>query len=270
MRDGWGVLNLARRSDEDLLEAFTAGSVCFANEGLSDWMAAQDSAAILDLATDLGLAYAPVPRVMPLAPDIPWTFRPSGSSLSGRGIVNLAGLWAGPLAGRILSDLGQPLTHLTTPARQPESSPPWARSFDSWLRQGQACLVIDDLRDDIAHEILSKAQVVITGARLQGLVRAGIAPRPDQLWVQITAYGSTGRAAQRIGYGDDVGAAAGGLFWDKDGKPRFQGDAFPDPLTGVLSALAVLEAQRQGLGGVIAINLFDVAAWSLTERGLPR
>ena len=266
-RDGWAVLNLARESDLELLPAFTQGQVTTDDaQGLERWAAMAGKDEALRDALDLGLAFAVLPSG-PQKVNRPIRYSPSGVALSKGGVVNLSGLWAGPLAGRILSDAGSEVTILSAQNRLEPPKPVWACRFDALMRHGQTELRVPRLSDPVAVAALERAQVIITSSRSESLARAGITPRPDQLWLQITAYGATGMQARRIGYGDDVAVAAGGAIWAEDGTPRFQGDAFPDPLTGMLGALGVLRAQRNGEGGVVAVNLHDSAAWALGPLG---
>ena len=52
--------------------------------------------------------------------------------------------------------------------------------------------------------------------------------------VSITAFG---RDSNRIGFGDDVAAAAGLVALDDAGDPVFCGDAIADPLTGLTAVV---------------------------------
>lgn len=266
-RDGWGVLNLARESDLELLHAFTQGHVMTDEaDRLDRWAALSAKDEALRDAVDLGLAFAVLPVGPPMV-QTPIRYAPSGVALKAGGVVNLSGLWAGPLAGRILADAGIEVTVLSAQNRPELPQPAWAGRFAKIMRHRQAELRVPRLSHPVAVEALERAQVIITSSRPDSLARAGIAPRPDQLWLQITAYGAEGMQARRIGYGDDVGVAAGGAIWGEDGAPRFQGDAFPDPLTGMLGALGVLRAQQSGQGGVVSVNLHDCAAWALGGQG---
>jgi hypothetical protein len=62
--------------------------------------------------------------------------------------------------------------------------------------------------------------------------------------VAITAHGW---GSGRVGFGDDVAAAAGLVAWHPgDGEPRFAADAIADPVCGALAAHAALAAWRRG------------------------
>ncbi|MEC8346786.1 MAG: hypothetical protein VXZ70_02040, partial [Pseudomonadota bacterium] len=58
---------------------------------------------------------------------------------------------------------------------------------------------------------------------------------------------------------DDVAASAGLLHWDEQHQPAFVGDAVADPLTGVYSALAVLDAIARGDSGLLDFSMVNVA-----------
>jgi crotonobetainyl-CoA:carnitine CoA-transferase CaiB-like acyl-CoA transferase len=85
--------------------------------------------------------------------------------------------------------------------------------------------------------------VVVEGSRPRALRGFGLSAEEEvargATWISITA---AGRASDRVGFGDDVAAAAGLVAADHEGRPVFVGDAIADPLTGlVAAALAATE-----------------------------
>jgi crotonobetainyl-CoA:carnitine CoA-transferase CaiB-like acyl-CoA transferase len=77
------------------------------------------------------------------------------------------------------------------------------------------------------------------------------------IWVAISAYGRD--EGDRVGFGDDVAAAAG-LVVDDGAGPYPVGDAIADPLAGVTAAAAASVALRSGRGWLLDVSMRDVAA----------
>jgi crotonobetainyl-CoA:carnitine CoA-transferase CaiB-like acyl-CoA transferase len=104
---------------------------------------------------------------------------------------------------------------------------------------------------------VSNADIVIESTRPRALHQLGLDPAEIVAaakactWVSITAYG---RAHNRIGYGDDVAAAAGMLGTGD----VFAGDALADPLTGAHAAVAALAGTLTGRSAVLDIAMYDV------------
>jgi hypothetical protein len=80
--------------------------------------------------------------------------------------------------------------------------------------------------------------------------------------VSITACG---RDVDRVGFGDDVAAAAGLVAYDDHGRPAFCGDALADPITGLTAAVRALTAAR---GSLVDVSMAAVVAGTL-DPGAP-
>jgi crotonobetainyl-CoA:carnitine CoA-transferase CaiB-like acyl-CoA transferase len=63
----------------------------------------------------------------------------------------------------------------------------------------------------------------------------------------------------RVGLGDDA-AAAGGLVGEAEGGPVFLADAVADPVTGLVAAMAVVDAVTSGGRWLLDIALARVAS----------
>ncbi len=120
---------------------------------------------------------------------------------------------------------------------------------------------------------MAGADVVITGSRPRALEQLGLAlddrvgrGRP-RVWLSITGYGRSGPSGQRVAFGDDA-AVAGGLVARDDLGPCFCADAIADPLCGLASAVAVLDALEAGGTWVLDASMADIAG-GLAGPGLP-
>ena len=173
-------------------------------------------------------------------------------------VIDLSALWAGPLCGAVLAEMGASVTKVESLTRLDPtrtSTPEFFRrlngrkselSLDFASAEGRARL----------SDVFAGADVVITSARPRAFAALGLAPEavfaanPSLVWVAITGYGWTGAASERVGFGDDTAAAGGLVHRTPAGEPRFQGDALSDPVTGLAAALGALQALEDG-GGVL-------------------
>jgi crotonobetainyl-CoA:carnitine CoA-transferase CaiB-like acyl-CoA transferase len=155
-------------------------------------------------------------------------------------------------------------------AARPEPARQAAPVFFDQLNAGKESVVLDF--DNKSHRsrlrrLIEAADIVISSARPRALEQLELDPkdiirdRPALVWIAITAHGWHGTAGQRVGFGDDVAAAAGLVATGDDGRPAFMGDAIADPLTGLSAAAAALRARLQGAGG-----LYDISLRGCAER----
>ena len=101
---------------------------------------------------------------------------------------------------------------------------------------------------EMLRTLVAGADIVIEASRPRALRAWGVdaAAHTDRggTWVSITA---AGRGSDRVGFGDDVAAAAGLVAVDAHGAPVFAGDAIADPLTGVTAAALAASAVDGGV-----------------------
>ena len=246
--DGWLALNLAREDDRDLIPA-----LCEGGADLAAYASSQNAAALLGRAIELQLPAA-LPgesAALPLAP-LEMARVPEL-------VVDLSALWAGPLCAALLARAGARVVRIESLGR-PDPTAQGSPRLDALLSGGNERLPLD-LRTDpgraALHDLLARADVLVTSARPAALARLGLDPAhfPHLTWAAITAHGFTGPGALRVGFGDDCAVAGGLLHW-QNGQPRFMGDALADPLTGLEAARAVLAGQR----GLIDLAMARIAA----------
>ena len=89
-------------------------------------------------------------------------------------------------------------------------------------------------------------------------------------WNRRTAglYGRREPECEWVAFGDDA-AASSGLVAAMDalhGEPLFCGDAVADPLAGVQSAVAALDAWSRGDGVLLDISLAEATRYVLSQR----
>jgi crotonobetainyl-CoA:carnitine CoA-transferase CaiB-like acyl-CoA transferase len=176
-------------------------------------------------------------------------------------VVDLAGLWAGPLAASVLADAGARVVKVESTARPDGGRAGQSTVFDL-LNAGKRSVALDlrsaDGRDALLH-LVDRADVVVSAARARALAHLGLQPAStvgSRVWLSVTGYGL---GEDRVAFGDDA-AAAGGLVVRDERGPCFCADAVADPLAGLVGAAAVLDSLAVGQGGLIDVSMVGVAA----------
>ena len=265
--DGWLGLSLPRETDCDLVPALIGAPV---NEdpwdAVSHWArqcsiaAAEERALLLSLPA-CAVATEPVPASRP-AVDITLGAR---RTLSRRCpiVVDLSALWAGPLCAHLLGLAGARVIKVESRSR-PDGARRGPHDFYDLLHGGHESVVVDFHNSQgrrALAQLVASADVVIEASRPRALQRLGIDAADHvaagAIWVSITGYGRGN--PDRVGFGDDVAAAAG-LVVDDGVGPYPVGDAIADPLAGLTAAAAAATALRAGRGCLIDVSMRDVAA----------
>jgi hypothetical protein len=234
--DGWAAVSCARADDPLLLGALVGRTL----PGdpwpeVAGWLRAHSGAELAERAALLGVAAAPVaPRSAADLPDLP------PRSVAGLLVVDFSALWAGPLGTSLLAQAGARVVQVETPTRL-DGARRGNAAFHRLLRAGTRSVVLDPATAEgraALARLVEAADVVVEASRPRALAGWGLdaaaAVAAGTTWISITA---AGRASDRVGFGDDVAAAAGLIAPDVDGAPLFCGDALADPLTGLTAAV---------------------------------
>lgn len=208
--------------------------------------------------------------------------------LNGVRILDFTHVWAGPLATRILADLGADVIKVEAP---------WARGFanrpqgtttridpadDHWNRQGPTnklnrnkrglCL---DSKAAAGHEVLldlvRHVDVVIENFSARAMASMGLGwdalekANPDVIYVAMPGFGVSGPHRSFVAFGPSVEPMCGltSVMGYNPDEPRVTAMAVPDPCGGVTAAAAVVTAlhrrDRTGRGGFIELALQEAA-----------
>lgn len=271
--DGVLAVNMPRKSDWEFAPAWL-------ENGASSWteiaaaLEGMGSVSCLERARLLGLAVAPAHATA--SPKKPWfkTERLGAAKPPTLGalplVVDLSSLWAGPLCADLLGRLGARVIKVES-VRRPDGARAGAAEFYALLNGGKASVGLDFAkREDLSAltRLISSADVIIESARPRALRQLGIDAEvlvretPGLSWIALSAYGRDEPEANRIGFGDDCGAAGGlsRLLQEVSGQWLFCGDAIADPLTGIHAALLAWSSWKRGGGMLHAIALRDVVA----------
>ena len=194
--------------------------------------------------------------------------------LAGLKVVEFEGIGPGPLAGRMLADLGADVVAIVRPDKAALGDPdrPFA---DGPLRRGKRVVALDLKRAQAVSEALTMietADALIEGNRPGVMERLKLGPadcarrNPRLVYARMTGWGQDGPLARAAGHDLNYLALSGMLsLAARDGQapmapPTVLGDgggalglAF-----GVLAA--VFAAQRSGKGCVVDCSIIDVVA----------
>lgn len=260
--DGWLAVNLPRSEDRDTVPAWLETAPDHdvwpaVVQALPGWAMAD----ALERAILLHLPVARVGETIASWPELRLGWLGTGRVCR---VVDLSALWAGPLAGGLLAATGAAVVKVEGPGR-PDPTPLRTPGLDHRLNGAKRRRAMM-LTDPALQNLIADADILITSARPRALARARLTPaglfarNPRLLWIAITAHGWTGGGAERVGFGDDCAAAGGLLSWEGE-IPHFRGDALADPCTGLIAAVAALEAVRAGRAGLLDVSLAGCAAW---------
>ncbi|HBJ72993.1 MAG TPA: hypothetical protein DDY88_04625 [Actinobacteria bacterium] len=263
--DGYLALSLARDEDFEMLPALTTDASAGDWAAVDGWAASRSVHEAVERCRLLGLPAAVVGEVSNRElMRISSTASSSNRELKGMRVLDLSSLWAGPLCGNLLGLSGALVLRMESSGR-PDGGRSGLPLFDDLLHSGQPSVTFDPDSLELLHALVDTCDIVITSARPRGLASIELDPqrflasREHGVWVQLSAYGSTGPQADWVGFGDDTAMAAG-LVRRIDGTPIPVADALADPLAGIHAAVAAAAMTVRGGTHLIDIALADVAA----------
>ncbi len=255
---------LARRTAEEVQEAvYAAGGLAVAARTLGQWAAHPQGAEVArrPLLSLQRTGEGPV-RALPAA----------AAPAAGLRVLDLTRVIAGPVATRTLGLLGADVLRVDSPGL-PES-----QDAHNDTGFGKRSTVLDLARRAdraVFEELLSTADVVITGYRPGALDRYGLSAealaerRPGLVIGQLSAWGAYGPWGGRRGFDSLVQVACGiaAAEADAEGNPGALPAQALDHGTGYLLAAAVLRAvaEQHTAGGTYqaALALAQTAHWLL-------
>ena len=197
--------------------------------------------------------------------------------LTGLRVLDIATLFAGPLAATHLGDFGAEIVKVEHPAR-PDAARGHGPSRDGiglWYQTigRNKRSITADLSDPAGAEVLRRlvghADVLIENFRPGTLERWGLAPadllqrNPGLVVARVTAFGQTGPYAPRPGFGSLAEAMSGfaAVTGEPDGPPTLPPFGLADGIASLATAFAVLAAVRArdltGRGQVIDVSILE-------------
>lgn len=213
-----------------------------------------------------------------------------GGPLSGLTVLDLTRVWAGPLAARILGDLGADVVMVEAPwNRGPKVIPQTVATVTKvypndelgerhWNRNGhlnkyavnKRSLVLDLTKDEGAETFRTLANgidVVIENYSPRVMPQFGLsaddlqAINPDIINVTMPGYGRTGPARDWVAYGSCLDSHGGltMLTGYRDDNPWKGGIAWPDPIAGLHAVVSTLIAIWDRSAGLTRGQTVEVA-----------
>jgi alpha-methylacyl-CoA racemase len=194
--------------------------------------------------------------------------------LAGLRVVEFEGIGPGPLAGRMLADLGAEVVAVVRPDKAPLGDPDRPLS-ETPLRRKKRIVALNLKRPEELEEALTlieTADVLIEGNRPGVMERLGLGPaecakrNPRLVYGRMTGWGQDGPLAQVAGHDLNYLALSGILsLAARDGQPPGVPPTVLGDGGGALGlafgvVAAVFAAGRSGKGCVIDCSIVDIAA----------
>lgn len=194
--------------------------------------------------------------------------------LSGIRIVEFEGIGPGPLAGRMLADMGAEVTVIARP-QQGSIAAQLGGGGDNPLRRGKT-LVLLDLKQDAARAealaLVAQADALMEGNRPGVMERLKLGPadcaklNPRIVYGRMTGWGQSGPLAQAAGHDLNYVALTGMLALSAHRgerpivPPTVLGDAGGALSLAFGMVCAILEARSSGCGRVVDAAIVDAVA----------
>ncbi len=194
--------------------------------------------------------------------------------LSGIRIVEFEGIGPGPLAARMLADMGAEVTVIARP-QQGAVAAQLGGSGDNPLRRGKTVVLLD-LKQDAARAealaLVAQADALIEGNRPGVMERLGLGPvdcakaNPRIVYGRMTGWGQSGPLAQAAGHDLNYVALTGMLSLSAHRgerpivPPTVVGDAGGALGLAFGMVCAILEAKTSGQGRVVDAAIVDIVA----------
>jgi len=170
----------------------------------------------------------------------------------------------GALATSALADMGAEVIHVGRPPRGSRLEP---------VGRNKRSIAVDlksDAGRDIAHELASRADVVVEGFRPGVAERLGIdapslrALNPSLVYCSLSGYGQDGPYARWAGHDLNYQGVAGSVAFDVERRPEMPSGPWSDRTAGFLLQIAVLRGlfarEYHGVAEDYDVALVDATA----------
>ncbi len=226
-----------------------------------------------------------------------------GGALDGVRVLDLTRVWSGPLAGRILADLGAEVIHITGRvtvigadyppelakilAVFPDNDPgerPWNRtSSNNDFHRNKLGITLELNTPegiDIFKRLVKVSDVVLENYSPRVMPNFGLdypvltRINPAVILCSMPGYGATGPYRDWVSYGTNLDPASGlaSLMGYPGQEAHMSGNAYPDPAAALHAAGAILTAlfhqRRTGRGQYIDLSQAESATCLLGEAVL--
>ncbi len=202
--------------------------------------------------------------------------------LSGIRVLDLTRVFAGPVAGRVLVDLGADVVKVEPP--EGDITRDWGNrvagisTYFSQQNAGKRNVSVDlnvEGGPETVAELAAVADIVIENFRPGVLAKFGLdwpalsARNPRLIMASISGFGQDGPESQRAAFASVVHAETGVVDQDVDGTPQDVGFGAADVISGLHSVIGLLAALRvrdaEGHGQHLDIGMVDAMVFSSDE-----
>ena len=199
---------------------------------------------------------------------------PLNAPLTGVRIVEFEGIGPGPLAARMLADMGAEITVIARP-QQGAVAAQLGGTGENPMRRGKTVVLLD-LKQEAARlealALVAQADALIEGNRPGVMERLGLGPaecaqvNPRIVYGRMTGWGQSGPLAQAAGHDLNYVALTGMLSLSAHRgerpivPPTVVGDASGALGLAFGMVCAVLEARSSGQGRVVDAAIVDIVA----------
>ena len=208
---------------------------------------------------------------------------PPRGPLAGIRVLELATLFAGPLAATFLADYGADVTKIEHPSK-PDAARGHGPTKDGvglWWKvigRNKRMATLDLSKPagrDVLLRLAADADVVIENFRPGTLERWGLgwdalsAANPGLVHARVTGFGQVGPSARRPGFGTLAEAMSGfaALTGEPDGPPTLPPFGLADGIAALATAFAVMTALHArtatGRGQVVDLAIIEPILWLL-------
>ncbi|MDA8045751.1 MAG: CoA transferase [Actinomycetota bacterium] len=196
--------------------------------------------------------------------------------LLGVTVVDMSLWWAGPMAARILGDLGANVIRLErpTPPRDLATWPLSQRFVHAGVNRNKRSAVIDINTPEgalLSEQLITRADVFIQNFRPGVVDRMGIGPErmlginPRLVYASLSGYGTQGPKSQWGTYGtlSEAASSVRGLTHYPGERGMRLGDQLPDAVCGLAGTVAVMRGlrQREATGGGCSIDISQLETY---------
>jgi crotonobetainyl-CoA:carnitine CoA-transferase CaiB-like acyl-CoA transferase len=203
---------------------------------------------------------------------------PADGPLHGLRVLDLATIYAGPLAAQLLGDFGAEVVKVEHPTRPDglRGHGPQKDGVSLWwkmLARNKRTVGInfsDPAGADLLLRLAATADVVIESFRPGTMERWGLgydqlsARNPGLVLVRVSGFGQDGPYASRPGFGTLIEAMSGfaAMTGEPDGAPVLPPFGLADGIAGITAAMATLMAlyhrdARGGAGQVVDLSVLE-------------
>jgi benzylsuccinate CoA-transferase BbsF subunit len=202
--------------------------------------------------------------------------------LDGIRVANFGWIWAAPVLGHLMADMGAQVVRIESEARMDmmrrfgvslRNVPAQTFNFHN-IQRGVMSMTVDLSKPeaaDLTRRFIETCDVVVENYRPGTMERWGLGyrdlrrARPDIIMASLSAAGQDGPLRNITTFGSSLGSLTGldALQGYYDNRPIPAGMALPDPFNGIVGLYAILSAlrhrRRTGRGQHI-----DLSQWEAT------